>query len=107
MYETGRGVAKNDAEAMKWYRLSAQQGSVDAQLKLGFLYGLGIGVPKNNVLAYALVNQAIPRIKPAQPENTAVKAFIAGKLTSTQLSLANDISTRLELNQSNFFGNAG
>ncbi len=34
MYETGRGVAQDYAEALKWYRLAAEQGVAIAQFNL-------------------------------------------------------------------------
>lgn len=40
MYGGGYGVASNRVEAIKWYRLAAEQGFAKAQAKLGhFLYG--------------------------------------------------------------------
>ena len=33
------------AEAMRWYRLAADQGHATAQLKIGLLYASGKGVP--------------------------------------------------------------
>ncbi len=56
MYINGHGVPKNDAEAVKWYRLAAEQGNALAQLILGAMYEDGHGVPKDRVLAYALYN---------------------------------------------------
>ena|GEM_PF-2810159 len=47
MYAAGRGVAKNDAEAVKWYRLAAEQGYARAQYILSQLYGTGRGVAKD------------------------------------------------------------
>src|SRR5688500_337107 len=47
MYDDGRGVAQNDAEALKWYRLAADQGYGNAQYNLGLMYGKGQGVPRN------------------------------------------------------------
>ena len=38
MYADGRGVAQDDAEAMKWYRLAAEQGNAAAQFNLGVMY---------------------------------------------------------------------
>ena len=35
MYADGRGVLPDDAEAVRWYRLAAEQGIVDAQYILG------------------------------------------------------------------------
>jgi len=45
-------VPQDDAEAVKWYRKAAEQGDASAQSKLGRLYTIGIGVVKNDLLAY-------------------------------------------------------
>lgn len=37
MYETGRGVAQSDADALTWYRKAAEQGDADAQQKVADL----------------------------------------------------------------------
>lgn len=39
-YAVGRGVEKNDAEAVKWYRKAAEQGDADAQYSLGECYAV-------------------------------------------------------------------
>ena len=44
MYENGRGVRQDYAEAVKWYRQAAAQGFADAQFNLGVMYGNGQGV---------------------------------------------------------------
>ena len=41
-------------EALKLYKLSADQGLPDSQYKLGLKYRIGIGVPKNQKLAFQL-----------------------------------------------------
>ncbi len=41
MYEYGRGVRQNDAEAAKWYRKASVQGVSVAQYKLGIMYVYG------------------------------------------------------------------
>ena len=51
-YDFGEGVAENDAEAFKWYRLAAVQGDADAQSNLGGMYYDGEGVPENYLAAY-------------------------------------------------------
>jgi TPR repeat protein len=38
MYADGVGVARNDAEAVRWLRLAAEQGHPLAQATLGFAY---------------------------------------------------------------------
>ena len=57
-YLQGVGVAKNPAEAVKWYRKAADQGYAPAQNHLGILYGDGVGVAKDQVEAYAYLNLA-------------------------------------------------
>ena len=51
MYETGQGVAKNDAEAAIWYRKAADQGDARAQYNLGIMYDFGQGVPQSSAEA--------------------------------------------------------
>ena len=34
----GEGVEQDYAEAVKWYRLAAEQGNADAQYNLGYAY---------------------------------------------------------------------
>ena len=52
MYANGEGVPKDDAEAVKWYRLAAEQGQANAQHNLGVMYANGEGVLKDSVLAH-------------------------------------------------------
>ena len=40
-YANGRGVPRNDAEAVAWYRKAAEQGNADAQNNLGWMYANG------------------------------------------------------------------
>jgi TPR repeat protein len=51
MYDLGRGVPENDAEAVKWYAKAADQGHSGAQSNLGFMYDNGEGVPENDAEA--------------------------------------------------------
>ena len=44
MYENGRGVVQDYAEATKWYKLAAAQGNARAQSNLGVMYESGKGV---------------------------------------------------------------
>ena len=47
MYNNGQGVAQNYTEAVKWYRLAADQGNAGAQTNIGHLYSDGKGVAQN------------------------------------------------------------
>jgi uncharacterized protein len=43
----GQGVTQDYAEAVRWYRKSAEQGNAFAQLNLGFMYAHGQGVTQD------------------------------------------------------------
>jgi TPR repeat protein len=47
-HDNGEGVPQDDREAVKWYRLAAEQGLARAQLKLGSMYQKGEGAPKDH-----------------------------------------------------------
>jgi TPR repeat protein len=47
MYQNGEGVSQDYVEAMKWYRLAADQGYAKAQYKLGVMYQNGEGVSQD------------------------------------------------------------
>ena len=38
MYGNGKGVLKDDKQAVKWYQKAADQGNASAQYNLGFMY---------------------------------------------------------------------
>jgi S1-C subfamily serine protease len=57
-YTNGRGVAKNDAEAVKWFRKAAEQGDATAQGNLGYRYYKGQGVIKDNAEALKWARKA-------------------------------------------------
>ena len=46
-YATGIGVIKNTVTAVKWWRLSAEQGDKLAQYNLGVMCARGQGIEKN------------------------------------------------------------
>ena len=48
MYDRGRDVPENTAEALRWYRLAAEQGHVGAQNNLGVMYDEGRGVSEDD-----------------------------------------------------------
>jgi len=50
-YTFGHGVAKDGAEAVKWFRRAAEQGDASAQHMLGSSYEFGRGVPKDDAEA--------------------------------------------------------
>ena len=50
-YEQGKGVAKDQVEAVKWFRKAAEQNDAMAQYNLGFCYTSGEGVAKDHAEA--------------------------------------------------------
>ena len=50
-YDAGEGVPEDGAEAVRWYRLAAEQGHANAQLTLGVAYATGEGVPEDDAEA--------------------------------------------------------
>ena len=51
MYYTGEGVPEDDTEAVRWFRLAADQGHALAQNNLGYMYANGEGVPEDDAEA--------------------------------------------------------
>ena len=47
MYEDGRGVRRDHAEAVQWYRRAAEQGYAGGQRSLGRMYENGRGVQRD------------------------------------------------------------
>jgi len=58
MYRKGEDVPEDDAEAVRWYRLAAEQWGPQSQYRLGSMYQDGEGVPQDDVLAYMWYNLA-------------------------------------------------
>ena len=58
MYANGRGVPKDDAEAVKWLRKAAEKGVDESQYNLGLMYANGRGVPKDDATAVRLYRKA-------------------------------------------------
>ena len=51
MYDNGEGVPQDDAEAVRWYRLAAEQGDAEAQFSLAYMYDIGRGVLQDDTQA--------------------------------------------------------
>ena len=88
----GQGVPQSYAEAMKWYRLAAEQGHAWAQFRLGMMYREGRGAPPDFVQAYMWLNLAASQFPTSQTDNrdSAIKNRdrAASKLTPAQIAEA-------------------
>lgn len=84
LYLEGREVKKNEKEAFKLFKKSAEAGNIDAIYNLGYLYAVGKGVKKNWEEAYKLLKKA------------ADEGSILGMINFAELNLVN-------YNYSNFY----
>lgn len=69
MYEYGKGVTKDYAEALKWYRKSSDQDLAAAQFNLGTMYAEGKGVAKDMTEAVRWYSRAAKQGYAAAPNN--------------------------------------
>jgi hypothetical protein len=53
MYENGRGVSQDDAQAVAWYRRAAEAGNTVGMNNLGRMYRDGRGVAQDDAKAAA------------------------------------------------------
>jgi len=90
MYALGDGVPEDDAEAVRLYRLAAEQGDANAQNNLGFMYDNGEGVPEDNVLAYMWFNLAAAQGNEDAQRN---KDRAERQMTREQIAEAQRLST--------------
>ncbi|MFA4970398.1 MAG: hypothetical protein WC540_12280 [Sulfuritalea sp.] len=57
IHDYGDGVAKNQAEALKWYRIAAERGDRVSQSRLGTMYLNGEGTAKDEKEGWRWINQ--------------------------------------------------
>jgi hypothetical protein len=94
MYARGQGVPQNYAEAVRWYRLAAEQGNAPAQNNLGVMYAKGEGVPQDYVQAHkwanlAAANQADPERRKNSDE---LRDMVASRMTPAQIDRAQQLA---------------
>jgi TPR repeat protein len=57
IHQYGDGVAKNPAEALKWYRIAAERGDRESQSRLGAMYLNGEGTAKDEKQGWRWINE--------------------------------------------------
>jgi TPR repeat protein len=72
-YKNGWGVAKDDAEAVRWSRAAAEEGHAGAQSDLGWMYEHGRGVPRDDV-------EAVRWFREAAEQGDASAQYSLGKM---------------------------
>jgi TPR repeat protein len=92
MYDSGQGVARDYAEAVKWYLLAAKQGYASAQYNLGIMFAKGRGLPQDYVRAYAWFNVAATQGNEPAVNNRDVVSEV---MTATQIEAAQNLSREL------------
>ena len=86
LYYGGRGVAKDDAQAVFWFRKAAEQGSAVSQTILGDIYlGGGRGVEPDPVQGFAWMRKAAE-------QGFAKAQYILGTMFEEGLGTAPDIA---------------
>jgi hypothetical protein len=104
MYDNGKGVPQNYAQAVQWYRKAAEQGVAEAQNNLGLMYAKGLGVPQKNEVAYALYNLSAAGDPSSNNPATNNRTALADKMTTSEI-VAGQALTR-ELAKPGNFGKA-
>ena len=89
MYRKGWGVPQDYEEAVKLFRLSAEQGYADAQNNLGFMYGNGYGILQDYVRAHMWYNIATSNGDENAPKN---RDIVAEDMTPAQIEEAQDLA---------------
>ena len=78
-------MPKDYAEAVKWYRMAAEQGDVTAQYSLGVMYSSVKGVPQDYVQAHMWFNLAAAQNMPSLGRERDV---LAKQMTPDQIAEA-------------------
>ena len=89
MYYEGQGVPQDDKQAVKWWRLAADQGHADAQTNLGVMYAQGRGVPQDDVQAHMWSNLAAAN---GHEEAKGLRDIAAGLMTGEQIAEAQKLA---------------
>jgi len=89
MYINGQGVTQDYKEAVKWYRLAAEQGNAIAQANLGLMYGKGQGVIKDNVYGHMWSNIAASS---GDADAVKIRDIITSLMTAADISKAQELA---------------
>ena len=92
MYSYGQGVPQDYAEALKWFRLAADQGLQLAQCNLGLAYANGEGVPQDYVRAHMWFNLSASQGGHLFAYAAAHRDSIAKRMTSAQIAEAQKLA---------------
>lgn len=88
MSRDGNGALKNYAEAMKWFRLAADQGLALAQFNLGLMYANGLG-PQDYVQAHTWLSLSAAQGTQDAPKN---REIVERHMTTAQIAEARELA---------------
>jgi len=90
LYEEGKGVGRNDREALRWYQAAAEQGNAAGQSGLGFLYSVGRGVVQDDAEALHWTRLAAAQ-GDARGQNNLGVFYDAGRIVKQDYPQAVDL----------------
>jgi TPR repeat protein len=99
MYAKGRGIARNEAEAVKWFRMAAAQNFSEGQCLLGIMYRTGRGTPKNEAEALKLYRRA------AEQNNAGAQAILGHMYATGTGAVKDDVEAHAWLTLAEAHGN--
>ena len=101
MYNNGKGVAKDDGQAVAWLRKAAEQGIASAQFNLGVAYANGEGVAEDDVQAYAWINLAAAQEdEGAKQDRTRIRQRMTPAQIAEAQKISREIAAQIERSQS-------
>lgn len=85
----------NDTAALAKIRAAAQNGDVNAQDGLGYMYLVGWGVRQDDVIAYALYNISATNTSPQHNYTAADREKLGAQMTRRQLAEGQSLTRRM------------
>jgi TPR repeat protein len=100
LYETGRGLGRDEAQAARWYAEAAAQGMAEARLRLGLMYAEGRGVGVDKARAHMWLGLAVQALPDSALREEALAALVnlARRMSAAEIAaaefLARDIKAK-------------
>jgi len=88
-YSSGQGVSRDYGEAVKWFRMAAEQGHSEAQFALGLMYQRGQGVSRDRIQAHIWFNLAAMK---GNADAVKQRDSLAVRMTSEQIAEAHRLA---------------
>jgi hypothetical protein len=95
MYDSGKDIPQDDAEALRWYNKAAEQGHSAAQYNLSMVYLFGKGVTQDTVAAYKWIVIANAHAEDFDDDHIKdAKPKLAEKMSPEQIATAQEAAQR-------------